>query len=73
MHFHLEQHTCYAKPIEDGQIEVYPATQWIDKTATFISNALKIPLHNFDMKVRIARENSLVEKFVSRNCSILHW
>ncbi len=51
-HFHLETHTTLVRPIEDGQYEIYCATQWISQAQKTIAKALGIPLHNLDMKVR---------------------
>jgi xanthine dehydrogenase molybdopterin-binding subunit B len=51
-HFHMEQHTTLAHPLEDGQLELWSATQWIAHTQEVVANALGINMHAIDMKVK---------------------
>jgi len=50
-HFHMEPHTTLARPMEDGQLELWSATQWIAKTQEVVAKALAINMHAIDMKV----------------------
>ena len=51
-HNFMETHTHVVRPIENGEFEVYPATQWMHSITVFLSQALNIPAHKFDIKVR---------------------
>ena len=50
-HNFMETHTHVVRPIENGEFEVYPATQWMHSITVFLSQALNIPAHKFDIKV----------------------
>ena len=50
-HNYMETHTHIIRPIENGEFEVYPATQWPHSIHFFLSNVLKIPSHKFDVRV----------------------
>ncbi len=52
-HFHLESQTCLVRPIENGQLEVFSATQWIKEVHTVVARALNIAQNCIDMKVRL--------------------
>ena len=50
-HNYMETHTHTIRPIENGEFEVYPATQWPHVIHVFLSSVLNIPSHKFDVKV----------------------
>lgn len=50
-HYTMETQTCVCIPAEDG-IDVYSATQWIDKTQTSISKMLNVRESTLNMQVR---------------------
>ena len=52
-HFHMETQSCIVTPKEDGQFEVFSATQWMDNVQHTISGALGIPDNKIDVQVWI--------------------
>ena len=50
-HNYMETHTHVIRPIENGEFEVYPATQMPHTIHVFLSQVLSIPSHKFDVKV----------------------
>ena len=50
-HNYMETHTHVVRPIENGEFEVYPATQMPHTIHVFLSRVLKIPSHKFDVRV----------------------
>ena len=50
-HKYMETHTHVVRPIENGEFEVYPATQMPHSIHVFLSRVLNIPSHKFDVKV----------------------
>ena len=50
-HNYMETHTHVIRPIENGEFEVYPATQMPHTIHVFLSQVLNIPSHKFDVKV----------------------
>ena len=50
-HNYMETHTHVVRPIENGEFEVYPATQMPHTIHVFLSQVLGIPSHKFDVKV----------------------
>ena len=53
-HNFMETHTHIVRPIENGEFEVYPATQWMHSMNVFLGQVLDIPAHKFDVKVCIS-------------------
>ncbi|CAG0914560.1 unnamed protein product [Notodromas monacha] len=50
-HFYLETQVCVCRPTEDG-IDVFAATQWIDKVQLAVSSILNIPENSVNVVVR---------------------
>ena len=50
-HNYMETHTHIVRPIENGEFEVYPATQWMHSINIFLGKVLDTPAHKFDIKV----------------------
>ena len=56
-HNYMETHTHVVRPIENGEFEVYPATQMHHSIHVFLSKVLGIPSHKFDVKVSYAKSS----------------
>ena len=52
-HNYMETHTHVVRPIENGEFEVYSATQMPHSIHVFLSKVLGIPSHKFDVKVSL--------------------
>lgn len=52
-HYYMETLTHVVRPIENGEFEVFPTTQWMHSISVFIANVLNIPAHKIDVKVMI--------------------
>ena len=59
-HNYMETLTHIVRPIENGEFEVYPTTQWMHSIAIFVAQVLDIQAHKIDVKVNT----------VFRNCPI---
>jgi CO/xanthine dehydrogenase Mo-binding subunit len=53
----METHTHVIRPIENGEFEVYPATQMPHTIHVFLSGVLKIPANKFDVKASFEETN----------------
>ena len=52
-HFHMETQSVIARPVEDLQLQVLAATQWMDGTQKIIAQALGIPENSIDVEVSL--------------------
>ena len=68
-HNYMETHTHVVRPIENGEFEVYPATQMHHSIHVFLSKVLGIPSHKFDVKVSYI--TGCLESR-SKNCTLTH-
>ena len=50
-HFYMETQSVIARPLEDLQLQVLAATQWMDMTQKVIAQALAIPENSIDIEV----------------------
>jgi len=51
-HNYMESNTHIVRPIENGEFEIYPTTQWMHSCAVFVAQALNIQAHKIDVKVK---------------------
>lgn len=51
-HYTMEPHTTMCIPAEDGGIDVYSSTQWVDFTQVAIASSLNIPENAINMIVK---------------------
>ncbi|TRY76734.1 hypothetical protein TCAL_11871 [Tigriopus californicus] len=51
-HFHMETQSCIVRPIEEGQFEVFSATQHMDGVQKSIAMALGINMNKINVSVR---------------------
>ena len=50
-HNYMETHTHVVRPIENGEFEIYPATQMAHSIHVFLSRVMNLPTNKFDVKV----------------------
>jgi hypothetical protein len=50
-HSYMENLTHIVRPIENGEFEIYPTTQWMHCCAAFVAQVLDIQAHKVDVKV----------------------
>ena len=50
-HNYMECNTHIVRPIENGEFEIWPTTQWMHSIAVFVAQALNIQTHKIDVKV----------------------
>ena len=48
----METITHVVRPIENGEFEVFPSTQWMHSISVFVAQVLGIASHKIDVKVR---------------------
>ena len=54
-HYYMETLTHVVRPIENGEFEVFPNTQWMHSISVFVANVLNIAAHKIDVKVIIKK------------------
>lgn len=67
-HFSMEPQTAVCSPAEDGGIDVYSASQWMDLTQIGIAQCLGLPENKVNMEVR--RLGGAFGAKISRNVQI---
>ena len=50
-HNFMEMMTFIVRPIENGEFEIYPTTQWMHSMQAFVAQALNTQSHKIDVKV----------------------
>ena len=50
-HYYMETLTHIVRPIENGEFEVYPNSQWMHSISVFVAQVLNIQSHKVDVKV----------------------
>ena len=51
-HYYMETITHVVRPIENGEFEVFPSTQWMHSISVFVAQVLGIASNKIDVKVR---------------------
>ena len=47
----METITHIVRPIENGEFEVFPSSQWMHSISVFVAQVLNIESHKIDVKV----------------------
>ncbi|CAG9836996.1 unnamed protein product [Diabrotica balteata] len=50
-HFHMEVHSCKVVPLDDGGIDIFSSTQWMDANQIGASTVLNMPTNKINVKV----------------------
>ncbi|CAH0562395.1 unnamed protein product [Brassicogethes aeneus] len=51
-HFHMENHCCNVYPNQDGGLDMYPASQWMDLSQNAAAAALNLPANKINVVVK---------------------